>query len=203
MKLFRTFAAFALALLLNACTAARPAETAPVGLFPLVVGHFWIYEIGMDDETSTVENKIAASQVIGDTEWFLSIEYGEKFWIRNSPEGQVEAVNLYTKGEDAAIFERLDPKTIHEELIFKFPAQAGDNWVTLDNVLRYEGQRIFTVPAGTFQCHYYSITQPFIDKQGQTYAHNCIAEGIGVIYSDNTLPDGTLEISRLKKWGKR
>jgi hypothetical protein len=202
MKLPDTFTAFALPLLLAACTAAptgdRAAARAATGLFPLAVGEYWVYEIRAGNQTSTVENRITASHTIGDTEWFLSVEYGEKFWIRNSAEGQVEAVNLYSKSETAAVFEQLDPKTLHEELLYKFPAQAGDSWVALENVLRYEGKKTLTVPAGTFECHSYSITQ-----YGQTYSHSCIAEGVGVVYSDNTLPDGQLEISRLKDWGGR
>jgi len=53
-------------------------------------------------------------------------------------------------------------------------------------------------PAGHFSCLMYSIAQ-----YGQTYSHSCIAPGIGVVYSDNTLPDGSLEVSRLVKWGKK
>lgn len=202
MKLHQTFVFFALALLLAGCAtwpgSNAPGKQADAALFPLEVGQYWIYEITLDDETATVENTIAAAHTIGSTEWFLSIEYGEKFWIRNSTEGQVEAVNLYTKSENAAVFEQLDPKTLREELLYRFPAQAGDSWIALENILRYEGKKILTVPAGTFECHSYSVTQ-----YGQTYSRSCIAEGIGVIYSDNTGPDGRLEISRLKQWGKR
>lgn len=200
LKRRQTGSLFALLCLLSAC-ATQPeqqAEQPHAVLFPLAVNQYWVYEILLDNEGAIMENQIASSQLIGETEWFLSIEYGEKFWIRNSAEGQVEAVNLYTKGENAAVFEQLDPKTIREELLYKFPARAGDSWVTLENILRYEGKKILTVPAGTFECHSYSITQ-----HGQTYSHSCIAEGIGVVYSDNTLPDGKLEISRLKHWGTR
>jgi len=197
MKLLPTISLFTLMGLLTTC-AAKPAISPDKALFPLTVGQYWVYEVSLDDEGVIVENHIASSQIVGETQWFLSIEYGEKFWIRNTPEGQVEAVNLYTKGENAAIFEQLDTKTLREELLFKFPAQPGDSWIALENILRYEGKKILTVPAGTFECHFYSITQ-----FGKTYAHNCIAEGIGIIYSDNTLPDGKLEISRLKRWGKR
>lgn len=207
LKRRQTFSLFALLCLLGAC-ATRPgseqaAEQPHAVLFPLAVDQYWVYEILLDDEGAIMENQITSSQMIGGTEWFLSIEYGEKFWIRNTAEGQVEAVNLYTKGENAAVFEQLDPKTIREELLYKFPAQAGDSWVTLENVLRYDGKKILTVPAGTFECHSYSVAPYFANKQGQTYSHSCIAEGIGVVYSDNTLPDGKLEISRLKHWGTR
>jgi len=198
IKRRHTFSLFSLIWLLGACAAKPVSEQQPAVLFPLAVGQYWVYEIILDDEGAIIENHITSSQTLGETEWFLSMEYGEKFWIRNTAEGQVEAVNLYTKGENAAIFEQLDPKTIREELLYKFPAREGDSWVALENVLRYEGKKIFTVPAGTFECHSYSITQ-----YGQTYSHSCIAEGVGVVYSDNVLPDGRLEISRLKHWGKR
>ncbi len=172
-------------------------------LFPLSIGQYWIYQVKSGTKSGTIENRIVSSRTIGNIEWFLSMEYGDKFWIRNTPAGQAEAVNLYTKGEDAAIFEQLDPKVIREELLFKFPAKAGDQWVALENTLRYEGRRRIDTPAGSFDCHWYSITSYLIDKKGQTYSHSCIAEGVGVVYSDNLLEDGTLEISRLQSWGKR
>jgi len=182
--------------LLNACMA-KPAATLPQELFPLEVGRYWKYRVTGDNQ-SVVENQIASSLTIGNTRWFESIEYGEKFWIRNSALGQVEAVNLYTKGENAAVFEQLDPKTLHEELMFKFPAEKGESWSTLDNVIAYEGSQTITVPAGKFACRMYSITQ-----YGQTYSHSCIAEGVGIVYSDNILPDGKNEISELVEWGKK
>lgn len=195
----RIFTFFVPLLLLTACAAVPDSNRqAPAALFPLAVGQYWVYEIRAGEQYATVENRITASRRIGEQEWFLSEEFGEKFWIRNSTAGQVEAVNLYTKGEHAAVFEQLDPKTLREELLYRFPAQAGDSWVTLENVLRYEGKKTITVPAGTFECHSYSITQYAI-----TYSHSCIAEGVGVIYSDNLRPDGHLEISRLKDWGRR
>jgi hypothetical protein len=166
-------------------------------LFPLETGLYWRYEIEKQGETKQVQNWIANSRTIGPYQWFLSVEYGERFWIRNSLQGQVEAVNLYKKKYDAPEFEKLDPKTIHQELLFKYPATPGDTWIMLENTIRYEGLQTLTVPAGTFDCHQYSITQ-----YGQTYSHSCIAEGIGVIYSDNQLPDGQWETSRLLDWGK-
>lgn len=197
MKLLRSSVIFMFTVLAACTSTPAPLAARTHGvLFPLAVGEYWVYEISAGNQHRTIENRISASHTIGDTEWFLSVEYGENFWIRNSPEGQVEAVNLYNKGETSAVFEQLDAKTIHEELLYKFPVKTGDSWVTLENVLRYEGKKIMTVPAGTFECHDYSITQ-----YGQTYSRSCIAEGVGVVYSDNTLPDGTLEVSRLKDWG--
>jgi hypothetical protein len=202
MTLQQTFATFSLILLLSACASedreASPIETSAATLFPLEVGQYWVYEIRLGEEKALVENHIAGSQTIDGTEWFLSVEYGEKFWIRNSEEGQVEAVNLYTKSEHAAVFEQLDAKTLREELLFKFPARPGDSWITLENVLRYEGIKTYTVPAGTFECHHYSITQ-----YGVAYSRSCIAEGIGIVYSDNLDASGEWEISRLTHWGKR
>jgi len=169
----------------------------PRALFPLEVGRYWKYQVKGKQE-SRAENSIAASLKIGNTEWFESIEYGERFWIRNGKQGQVEAVNLYGKGENAAVFENIDPKVIHEELMFKFPAEKGESWSTLDNTIRYEGKQIIKVPSGEYNCHMYSITQ-----YAQTYSHSCIAEGVGIVYSDNTLPDGGKEVSELVEWGKK
>lgn len=177
-----------LVFLLGACSY-HPAHE----LFPLGVGSSWTYEVGT--EARRVENTITTSLTIGTTTWYLYQEFGEKFWIRNGPEGQLEAVNLYNKGENAAIFEQLDAKSIREELLFRFPARAGESWVMLENEIRYEGQREMSVPAGTFDCHYYSISQ-----YGQTYSHTCIAEQVGIVFSDRQLPDGSWETSSLVAW---
>lgn len=173
---------------LDACWLTRPHE-----LFPLEVGSSWTYQVG--DKAALAENTITTSLIIGTTTWYLYQEFGEKFWIRNGPEGQLEAVNLYNKGENAAIFEKLDAKSVREELVFRFPANPGESWITLENEIRYEGLRKMDVPAGTFNCHYYSITQ-----YGQTYSHTCIAEQVGIVFSDRQLPDGNWETSTLLRW---
>jgi len=183
---------FLLALLCQC--AASPAKP----LYPLEAGLYWIYEAEKNGQTLRIENHIEAAITIGKQPWFLSLEYGERFWIRNALEGQVEAVNLFNKKPQDAVFEKLDPKAIRQELLFKFPAQKGDHWAMLENTLRYEGLQTLTVPAGTFKCHAYSITQ-----HQQTYAHSCVAEGVGVIYNENQLENGDWEVSRLLEWGKR
>jgi hypothetical protein len=184
--------------LLVASCSTQHASAHPDVLFSLETGRYWKYQVTRGERASTVENTISSSKRIGDIEWFESIEYGDRYWIRNGNQGQVEAVNLYTKDENDAVFEQIDPKVIHEELIFKYPATPGDRWETLENTLRFEGTKSMDVPAGHFTCLMYSITQ-----YGQTYSHSCIAPGVGVVYSDNTLPDGGLEVSRLIKWGKK
>lgn len=175
-------------LLLSGCWHAKTPE-----LFPLTVGSHWKYQT--DNSPTLIENAIVSSLQIGDTRWFLYREYGEKFWIRNGPEGQLEAVNLYNKGEHAAIFEQLDAKSVREELLFRFPAKPGDTWVMLENEIRYEGLRDMTVPAGSFSCHFYSITQ-----YGQAYSHTCIAEQVGIVFSDRQLEDGSWENAVLVEW---
>lgn len=184
--------------LLSACAARDTVPAAATELYRLETGLYWQYRVIHGQESNTVENNIVGSQRIGNITWFESVEYGERFWIRNTPAGQIEAVNLYTQKDTAAIFEQLDAKALHEELMFKFPATAGDSWTTLENTIHYEGLRSISVPAGNFHCHQYSISQ-----YGQTYSHSCIAEGVGVVYSDNLAPDGVLEVSELVAWGKK
>ena len=187
--------------MLTACsfqTIVPPANNSPHReLFTLETGKYWSYQIHKGDEQATVKNVVADSKWLGDTQWFLLVEYGEKFWVRNTAKGQVEAVNLYSKEPDDLIFVQLDPKAVREELIFKFPARPGDSWITLENNIRYEGVYSKTVPAGIYHCHLYSIS-----RYGEIYSHSCIAEDIGVIYSDNLLESGEWEVSELESWGK-
>ena len=166
------------------------------GLFEPRVGQYWIYSIE-GKESLRIENRIVASKKIGSKEWFHMIEYGEKFWIRNSDLGQMEAVNLYTKKPED-IEDIIGEEVVREELVFKFPAKKGESWVTLENTLTYEGEISVTVPAGEFECHMYAISY-----NKTVYSTSCITEGVGVIYSEVWMEDGRTEISRLEEWGIR
>ncbi len=166
------------------------------GLFELEVGSYWVYEVSDKSSKRTVTNYIADEKQIEHIKWFQLIEYGEKFWIRNTDEGQSEAVNLYTM--DTNQLDRLDAKVVREELMFKHPAKVGERWIILENYIEYTGQQTVEVPAGKFKCHMYSITQYEI-----TYSHSCIAEGVGIIYADNLMENGEKEVSLLTEWGKQ
>ena len=160
------------------------------GLYEFEVGMFWEYSV-IGKNSYKVVNHVPRSKIINGKKWFQLVEYGEKFWVANSPQGQIEAVNLYET--DA---EKTDNLKI--ELIFKFPATEGDTWVPSETPTRYMGIREITVPAGEFMCHMYHM-----ELGGKYYSDTCIAEGIGVIYSEAVLDNGEKEISKLIRYGKR
>lgn len=158
-------------------------------LFTFEVGKYWKYSVQASD-TYEVVNHIEKSKIINGKKWYQLIEYGEKFWVSNSPKGQVEAVNLYeTQGEYTGDLE--------VSLIFKYPAKVGEQWGMPENLVIYNGLKSISVPAGKFNCHMYHM-----DLGGNNYSDTCIAEGVGVIYNESILNDGDKEISRLVEYGK-
>jgi len=180
----------------NAETGLGAQHDAQQSLFPMEVSRSWTYRVhfeGKPDSAREVTNGIIETIDIEGVTWYSLQEYGDRFWIRNSDIGQMEAVNIY--GRKPHDLEGIDSKVIRQEVMFKFPVKKGESWVILENTLRYEGLESKKVPAGEFQCHLYSITQ-----YGQTYSHSCIAEDIGVVYSDNILENGEKEISELLHW---
>lgn len=159
-------------------------------LYDLEVGKTWKYAVS-GKEPYEVVNHISRSKIIDGKRWFQLIEYGEKFWVINSSQGQMEAVNL--NETDA---EKTD--NLGVELIFKFPAHAGETWVSAGTPTKYIGIKEISVPAGKFRCHMYHM-----DLGGKDYSDTCIAKGVGVIYNEAILDGGEKEISRLLSYGKK
>lgn len=190
---------FCVSLAVLAMAAQKGSESAAV-LFPLSQGQSWVYRAyvkgsdkdELDSEPQFKESKSYINDIItvDGVDWYQLEEYDNRFWIRNSGAGQMEAVNLFgMKSEDLKGF---NPKALREELVFKFPAKEGEVWNAMESTLRYEGLETKKVPAGTFQCHSYAMIQ-----DGIVYSHSCIAEGMGVIYSDSLLENGLYEVSEL------
>ncbi len=191
MRLIITFlAVFAL------CT-----QAAADALFPLETGQFWTYNVtntnGLTAKSEMI-NRVVTSVQIGNITWYQLDEFEETFWIRNGNEGQLEAVTLFDRsGEELRTeLERLIPQAVREELLFKFPVDTGDEWDMFDSTVRYDGTQNFSVPAGNFDCHMYSVSQ-----LGHIYSRSCIAENVGIVYSDLVLENGDTVTSRLVKWG--
>jgi len=159
-------------------------------LYPLEVGKYWKYSVS-GSKPYEVENHISRSKEINGKHWFQLIEYGERFWISNSSEGQIEAVNLYeTEAED---YRNLDIS-----VIFKFPVNHGDTWNSGGTPVKYIGEKLINVPAGEFRCHMYHM-----DLGGINYSDTCIAVDIGVIYNETILNEQDRQVSKLIEYGIR
>lgn len=156
-------------------------------LFELRVGASWTYVVSGNEEY-IVTNRIMEQRSAQGITWFRLSEYGDTFWIRNSKQGQVEAVDLFNSDFDPA-------QARNEGLIFKFPANAGDQWNMDFSPTTYRGIRTTKVPAGSFSCHEY-----FIDMGNGSYSLSCIAEGLGVIYNETVFEDSSREVSRLLRY---
>jgi hypothetical protein len=157
-------------------------------LYPLEVGMYWVYEVD-EGETHQVTNRVLSNKTILGQQWFQLNEYGESFWIRNGDGGQVEAANLYDT--DA---EKVD--VIEEILVFKYPFVAGETFDSGGDLVRVEGEKTVTVPAGTYACVSY-----YVDFGGGEYTRNCVAKGVGVVENEY-VSEGLKSVSRLVKHGR-
>jgi len=153
-------------------------------LFDLKKGSTWTYEV-VDVQKYKVVNKVSAVKNIRGVNWYKLIEYEEVFWVRNSERGQIEAVNFV----DISLSQTVTPV---EVLIYKYPAEKGDEWDVFGSPVRYQGLQKVTVPAGSFNCHMY-----FFDMGNSNYSKTCIAKDIGVVYNENVLNNKTKEVSKL------
>jgi hypothetical protein len=107
-------------------------------LYPLEVGRYWRYVVEGDGPKS-MTNSITRSKTVRGTTWYLLNEWGENFWVRNAPAGQIEAVNLSLD----------DPPTrkVDELLIYKYPYTVAEPYSLHDDQVVVEEEREVTVPA--------------------------------------------------------
>ena len=119
----------------------NPPESADE-LYPLEVGHYWRYGVEGDGPKS-VTNSITRSKTVRGTTWYLLNEWGENFWVRNAPAGQIEAVNLSLD----------DPPTrkVDELFDYKYPYTVAEPYSLYDDEVVVEEEREVTVPAGRFK----------------------------------------------------
>jgi len=158
-------------------------------LYKLRVGLVWQYELE-GAEQKVAKNSIIRSVVVNEVEWFELSEYGERFWVRNTEQGQVEAVNFFDRDIDLS-------EPAEEVLIFKHPASVGETWGRPNSPTSYLGLREVTVPAGTFNCHMYRF-----DLNAGAFSESCIAEEIGVVVNRFKRSDGSTEVSKLSRYEK-
>lgn len=155
-------------------------------LYPLNVGMYWVYEIDGSENRET--NKIVSTKSIQGNEWYELIEYGETYWVRNGEAGQLEAVSVFD--ENAA-----SEQTVEEITVFKYPLQLGESYSSGIDIVKVVGEKVITVPAGTFRCTIYHI-----QMSGEDYSRNCIAKGVGVVENE-FFSEGELSVSRLVEYG--
>ncbi|WP_417585875.1 hypothetical protein [Nitrincola sp.] len=156
-------------------------------LFSLTVGAKWIYELE-GGTSKTITNSIKEVRTVDGKDWYRLSEYGETFWVRNTEQGQVEAVNFVNQDPD----QLNNPEEI---LVFKYPAEVGETWPNMGSPTTYKGIQTYTVPAGTFDCHEY-----YIDLGEGYYSRSCIAIDIGVVYNVAVLDGGKKEVSKLIRY---
>ena len=156
-------------------------------LYELRVGLVWHYEIE-GAEQKAARSSISRSVVVNDIEWFELIEYGERFWVRNSQQGQVEAVNFYDRELNTS-------EPIEEVLVFKYPVTVGENWGDTNSKSSYLGRRDVQVQAGTFSCHVYRF-----DLGAGAYSESCVAEGVGVVFNEFKGSGESIEVSKLVRY---
>jgi hypothetical protein len=172
---------FAIAFGLAGTAAAEP-------LYPLSVGMYWTYQVG--DNSKPITNKIVSKKSILGNDWYQLNEFGDTFWVRNTNEGQVEAINLWGTAAQ-------NVNSIDELLVYKYPYQDGETYKLGEDSVTVGGIKTITVPAGTFQCIDYRIQMTDTD-----YSISCVARGVGVVQNE-FMHNGTLTFSKLTEYGSK
>ncbi len=143
-----------------------------IELYPLHLGAVWWYEAELNGVPQEImQSYIQHSVVVDGVEWFELVEDGQRFWVRNTPDGQAEAENYFDR--DLNISEPID-----EVLIFKYPAVVGETWSGVESSIAYLGLHTIEVPAGVFECHMYHFKD-----MDEVFSESCIAEGVGIVYN--------------------
>lgn len=146
-------------------------------LFEISVGSWWKYKVNKGEAPESISS-ISDAKVIDGVKWYLLVEDGSKYWIRNSEHGQVEAVNFFDSIPE-------DDDKAEEIVVFKYPSTKGDTWSYVTDLSTYLGMKDVEVPAGRYKCHMYNIQMSETD-----YSAVCIAEHVGVVFNEVVLNGG-------------
>ena len=172
-------------LLLGAALLASGTQLAAAAeLYPLTVGSWWTYKVSGENYTETT-NRVTESKVIGGKTWYRLIDHGDTFWVRNGPEGQVEAMALFGTDADQPV------DALDETLVFKYPVSPGAVYALGEDQVRVDGERTITTAGGEFVCLQYVI-----GMGGESFAAQCITPGVGPVEIEFFF-DGRRSVSRL------
>jgi hypothetical protein len=163
-----------------------PVEEPPIiEVIPLTVGNSWHYQI--NGASSVVESSyIEKKERWGDVQWYLMNNLGVRSWVRNSRQGQVEAVKFLGNSGDKK-------GRLVENLVMKFPYRESENYTTdYAEVSVQNCLRPVKVPAGEFKCVKYTYSA----NDGDYYIHYVVPE-VGIVKSES-YKDGKVKVAELK-----
>lgn len=153
-------------------------------LYPLTVGSWWTYKVSGENYTEAT-NRIAESGLIGSKTWYRLIDHGETFWVRNGPEGQVEAMALFGTDADQPV------DALDETLVFKYPVSPGTVYPLGEaQQVSVVGERTLTTGGREFTCIQYVI------EMDGDFAAQCITPGVGPVEIEVSA-GGRRSVSRL------
>ncbi|HEY3874148.1 MAG TPA: hypothetical protein VGM92_01615 [Candidatus Kapabacteria bacterium] len=169
---------------------------------PLALGNMWIGRVtnfnaeGIQDSAWADTLMVTNATVVHGELWF----YMNTFWLTNDT-----AHAWFTNRADGLY--RCDNGNFSQAYRSeKYPAQSGDNVVTLDSTIDSDGNGVYngivvdstgvmvTVPAGTYSCYVYSgrsYSRDFDDLLSVLEPSNYYSPGTGIIESGYSNLDGT------------
>jgi hypothetical protein len=152
MKSFLNVSLLCLAVfMLSSCKKSNPVESSPsvLQIWPFKTGNTWAYQAISFDSTGTVTQSGSGAFIVT-TDTIV----GGETWYHLSTAGAM----FYTNRSDGLWVMWNNTSGLNQELLFKYPVSAGDNWnYGADLVFVQSTDTLITVMAGTYHCYEYRV----------------------------------------------
>lgn len=152
-----------------------PSDVADSVILPLAIGNQWLTSVTEYNESGqTTAEYTAIGTVVGDS----TIE--DRTWYLMVSDTAGADSSLWTNKDDGA-WAWTDSAGAPEALMLKYPTNPGESYpvyyvtVTVESI-----STSITVPAGTFDCHYYRAHIPIYGTIGKIWA----APNVGVVRAE-------------------
>ena len=149
-------------------------------LIPMKPGMFWEYEV--EGQRYTQTDMITDRRRVLGFEWYgFSEADSDVSWIRNGPQGVIDASKLFGYQPSDVDAGRSELRDLDEQLRFRHPAEEGESYAFHETTVRVHGQTSVAVPAGRFECMVYDF---FFEQGDRTKIY--LAPGVGVVRKEET-----------------
>ncbi len=152
-----------------------PSDVVDSVILPLAIGNQWTtFVTEYNQSGQTIDEYTATGTVVGDS----TIEDWTWYLMVSDTAGADSS--LWTNKEDGA-WAWTDSAGAPEALMLKYPASPGESYPVYDVTVTVESiSTSITVPAGTFDCHYYRAHIPIFGTIGKIWA----VPNIGVVRAE-------------------
>lgn len=140
-------------------------------LMPLKPGNSWIYSNTYYDLKGKITNETTDTSIITQEKEYEGLRY---FQFLGAPVNNTE---------QGFCFYRFNTDSFEVNILFKYPANSGDEWVTNSDTIRLESTSVeMNLPIGNVKAYKYLVSEDYDDYSDEYYYYFC--PGIGFIAKD-------------------